>query len=93
MALSPTSKAAVQAEIDLIDSQLAAANATLLSLLGQKNKRAEVDTGEASENYTRWSLKELRETISQLKDQKQALESKLKGTGIIRLAQRRRLGS
>ena len=89
--LSSQEKIAIQQQINQIDEQLVAANASYLECLTNASiKTYQFSGGEGSQSVTRRKPKEIQEVIHVLEASRERLWRKLMGNGIVNIDLRRK---
>jgi hypothetical protein len=86
--LSSSQKTYILNKIEVLDEQLLAANAAYLECLSSI-KNYQFSSGEGSMTVTRQDAKKMLEVISMLQSQRDRLQNRLDGTGIVNLNLRR----
>ena len=92
MALTAANQTKIKADIALIDTQLAAANATYTALLGDGIASYRFDSGEGSQQTKKRKLSELQETIEYLDTKRESLIEKLNCSSLVNINLSRRGG-
>ena len=93
MHLSAVDRAAIQAEIDKLDTQIAAfETAYLAAAANSEIEEYQFDSGDGRQRVERRSPKEIRVEIDSLQAKKSRLVRKLSGSGSVNMSLRRRGG-
>jgi predicted nucleic acid-binding Zn-ribbon protein len=87
--LTAAQRAAIQARIDTATAQLAIANATYTTLLGQDTEEYKFNSGEGAQWAVKRKLSEVEKQITRLEARIDALNRQLSDTGLVNITLRR----